>query len=192
MILEYGEGKMAELMQALTRTLDIDSALMQVYGLDQHGIDSAWRQELGLDPLPKPDDPRRRPLLENIPDATIAPVLMPTFAPRETAPDRSSGPVSAPAPAVEAQPAPTRTAPQVVELQPTAAPPPVLEQPTAVSQESAAPVVESPDGSAPEAAAGGCSPPGMQGGFVGEIAFLLLLGAPLGLTGIRRFNGRKQ
>ena len=195
MILEYGEGKMAELMQAITRTLDIDSALMQVYGLDQHGIDSAWRQELGLDPLPKPDEPLRRPLLENIPDATIAPILMPTFAPRETAPDTASDPMPASAPAVEAGPAPTRTAPQVVELQPTAvpvAPPPVLEQPTAVSQESAAPVVESPDGSAPEPAAGGCSPPGMQGGFVGEIAFLLLLGAPLGLTGIRRFNGRKQ
>ena len=72
---------MAELMQAITRTLDIDSALMQVYGLDQHGIDSAWRQELGLEPLPKPEDVgwSAGPCCENIPDATIAPILVPSF-----------------------------------------------------------------------------------------------------------------
>ena len=75
MVKEYGPEKMADLMQALTRTLDIDAALMQVYGLDQHGIDSAWRQEIGLELLPKPEGPvqSRRTLLENIPDATVAP-----------------------------------------------------------------------------------------------------------------------
>ena len=184
MVLEYGEGKMAELMQAITRTLDIDSALMQVYGLDQHGIDSAWRQELGLQPLPKPDGPRRRPLLENIPDATVAPILMPTFAPRETAPE--------PAPEVEARPAPTQ-APRVVEPRPSvapASPPAVAEQPSPAPPRTA-PVVEPAGGPAPEPAPGGCGPPAMQGGFAGEIALLLLLGAPLGMIGVRRLNGRR-
>ena len=184
MVLEYGEEKMAELMQAITRTLDIDSALMQVYGLDQHGIDSAWRQELGLQPLPKPDGPRRRPLLENIPDATVAPILMPTFAPRETAPE--------PAPEVEARPAPTQ-APRVVEPRPSvapASPPAVAEQPSPAPPRTA-PVVEPAGGPAPEPAPGGCGPPAMQGGFAGEIALLLLLGAPLGMIGVRRLNGRR-
>ena len=185
MVLEYGEEKMAELMQAITRTLDIDSALMQVYGLDQHGIDSAWRQELGLQPLPKPDGPRRRPLLENIPDATVAPILMPTFAPREAAPE--------PAPEVEARPAPTQAPPRVVESRPSvapASPPAVAEQPSPAPPR-AAPVVEPAGSPAPEPAPGGCGPPAMQGGFVGEIALLLLLGAPLGMIGIRRLNGRR-
>lgn len=189
MLLEFGEEKMAELMQAITRTLDIDSALMDVYGLDQHGIDSAWRQELGLEPLPKPDGPRRRPLLENIPDATIAPILVPNFSSQGAAP--ASAPE--PAPVVETQQDPTQAPPQAVQVQPEVAPtspPAVVQQATAVPQQRA-PVDENSGNAVPETAPGGCSPPAMQGGFVGEIALLLLLGAPLGLVGIRRRIGRK-
>jgi hypothetical protein len=186
MVLEYGEEKMAELMQALTRTLDIDSALEQVYGLDQHGIDSAWRQELGLEPLPKPEDSDgRRPLLENIPDATIAPVLVPTFPPRETGRE--------PAPVVKAPPEPTQppsnSAMRPVETptQPAAV---AMAEPTPLAPEGtrgASGLIETPgSGASPEPAPGGCGPPLAQGGFVGEVSLLLLLAAPLGLVLFRR------
>ncbi len=56
MIREYGEPRMAELFRALQRTPDIDRALLEVYGMDQFGLDSAWRESLGLDPLPSPEE----------------------------------------------------------------------------------------------------------------------------------------
>ena len=179
MVEEYGEEKMAELMKALKRTLDIDSALMAVYGLDQHGIDSAWREEIGLEPLPEPEAPSRRPLLENIPDATVAPILMPTFAPRQAEPAVVPDPAPAPTqpPAEVAVPAP---------VEPTAAPVESVVEPAIPETESAAPEPETPLEREPEAAEGGCGPPSVQGGFVGEISLLLLLGAPLGLALIRR------
>ena len=38
------------------QTQDIDAALMRVYGVDQHGMDTEWRLALGLDPLPSPEE----------------------------------------------------------------------------------------------------------------------------------------
>ena len=52
----YGQDRMAALFPVLQRTLSIDQALMEVYGMDQYGVDSAWRESLGLDPLPSPDE----------------------------------------------------------------------------------------------------------------------------------------
>lgn len=190
MVLEYGEDKMSELMQALKRTLDIDSALMAVYDLDQHGIDSAWREEIGLDPLPKPESPSRRPLLENIPDATVAPILMPTFGTKKAEPAVSSDPVPAPAqPLAESTNRPATESVAVPE--PTAVPQASVVEPVALESRPAAPEPETPMESAPEAADGGCGPPSVQGGFVGEIALLFLLGTPLGLVMVRRWGIRK-
>lgn len=56
MIDTYGEARMAALFPVLQRTLDIDQALLEVYGMDQFGIDTAWREALGLEPLPSPDE----------------------------------------------------------------------------------------------------------------------------------------
>ena len=56
MIGVYGPDRMAALFQVLQRTLNIDQALVEVYGMDQYGLDSAWRVSLGLDPLPSPED----------------------------------------------------------------------------------------------------------------------------------------
>ena len=179
MVQEYGEEKMAELMKALKRTLDIDSALMAVYGLDQHGIDSAWRQEVGLEPLPKPEAPSRRPLLENIPDATVAPILMPTFAPKQAQPAVSADPVPAPTQSLADSAKPP--APE-----PTAVPEASVVEPSASENVPAAPEPEAPLETAPEASSGGCGPPSVSGGFIGEIALLLVLGTPLGLIVIRR------
>ena len=56
MVQQWGEPRLSQLFSALRQTNDIDAALMQVYGVDQHGIDTAWRQSLGLDPLPAPEE----------------------------------------------------------------------------------------------------------------------------------------
>lgn len=56
MINTYGEERMASLFPVLRRTLDIDAALLEVYGMDQFGLDSAWREFLGLEPLPSPEE----------------------------------------------------------------------------------------------------------------------------------------
>ena len=56
LISNYGEDRMAALFPVLQRTLDIDQAMLEVYGIDQFGLDSAWRENLGLDPLPSPQE----------------------------------------------------------------------------------------------------------------------------------------
>ena len=48
----YGPERMAALFPALQRTFDIDLALQQVYGMDQHGLDTEWRLAIGIEPLP--------------------------------------------------------------------------------------------------------------------------------------------
>ena len=56
MVNQWGEDKISELFTSLRRSRDIDSSLLQVYGVDQYGLDSAWRSSLGLDPLPSPEE----------------------------------------------------------------------------------------------------------------------------------------
>ncbi len=56
MIDTWGIDRMAALFPVLQQTLDIDQALLEVYGLDQYGLDSAWRTFLGLETLPSPDE----------------------------------------------------------------------------------------------------------------------------------------
>ena len=56
MVRRWGEDKISELFTALRESRDIDSALMAVYGVDQYGMDTAWRKSLGLEPLPPPEE----------------------------------------------------------------------------------------------------------------------------------------
>ena len=56
MIDNDGEERMAALFPVLQRTMDIDKALLEVYGMDQFGLDTAWRITLGLEPLPSPGE----------------------------------------------------------------------------------------------------------------------------------------
>ena len=194
MVLEYGEEKMSELMQAIINTLDIDVALMEVYGLDQHGIDSAWREAIGLEPLPRPEAPNQRPELDlsRIPDATLAPILMPTFPPRETpAPQSASEPQATATPMAPVAAAPTAAAPVA------AAPTPELAavEPSAPATEPEGPAPASaPESGAvglPEPASGGCAPPA-AGATSGDLAMLLLLGAPLGLVAVGRRRAKQS
>lgn len=60
MVDRWGEDKISELFDVVRQTNDIDSALLRVYGVDQHGMDSAWRQSMGLDPLPPPEELQSR------------------------------------------------------------------------------------------------------------------------------------
>ena len=187
MVLEYGEEKMGELMKALARTFDIDAALEQVYGFDQWGLDAAWREEVGLDPLPRTEERGNSSAVPLEAQPTISPVLSPTFPPLE-----SSAPEPAAAETV-AQPPPqaTEVSPDSTRAEPTATSEPVAmaAQPTEQSPQSQqAPDAAAPEGEESPAAAGGCGGPGLQSGMVGELSLILLLGAPLGLVIFRRSN----
>ena len=184
LILNYGEAKMAELMQAITRTLDMDKALQQVYGMDQYELDSAWRQALGLEPLPRPQEttPTPRPTLA--PRPTPEPnISIPTFEP----PPRSHTPTAQPQATVAAEP----TAPKP---SPTAAPMASAAEPSAPdnnpSGAAPAPNASGAAGEGNEAGAGnapgGCGPPALQSGVVSEIALLALLLSPLAMLAARR------
>ena len=98
MISRYGEDSITELFATIRNTLDIDEALMQVYGVNQHGLDSQWRLALGLEPLPSPEELERQ--LEG--SQTAVP---------ETAPSPEPGAVqeSTPTPAPTAAPSPGPT-----------------------------------------------------------------------------------
>ena len=56
MIDRWGEHSIPRLFEVLRQTNDIDAALLTVYGLDQYGIDTAWRLSIGLEPLPSPEE----------------------------------------------------------------------------------------------------------------------------------------
>ena len=56
MVNRWGEERISRLFEVVRQTNDIDSALLRVYGVDQHGMDTAWRQSLGLEPLPSPEE----------------------------------------------------------------------------------------------------------------------------------------
>ena len=60
MVDRWGEDMISEVFDVVRQTNDIDSALLRVYGLDQHGMDSAWRMSMGLDPLPSPAELEER------------------------------------------------------------------------------------------------------------------------------------
>ena len=58
LINKYGKAKMAQLLDVFQRGSGYDEALKQVYGFDQDGLDSLWRQSLGITttlvPAPEP------------------------------------------------------------------------------------------------------------------------------------------
>ena len=88
----YGRDKMPLLMQAIRETRDIDQALLKVYGFNQHGLDSEWRLQIGLEPFPSPEElaqgraseptPTPTPKAEPAPSPTPAPEATPS--PEET------------------------------------------------------------------------------------------------------------
>jgi hypothetical protein len=100
MVTSYGDEKMADLLRALTRTFDIEAALEEVYGFNQHGLDTEWRISRGMEPLPAPEPrqvqrpptPTPRPAAQADPVPTAVPQMeeapSPTEAATEPAPDQ--------------------------------------------------------------------------------------------------------
>ena len=184
MIETYGTDKMADLLQAITSTLNIDAALMQVYGFDEYGLDSLWRQSLGLEVLPRPEPatPQQRS-----PSRTrIAPTPRPTLA-------LAANPAAPPAATATAAPQPTATPTPETDPTPTAAPT-LAPTPTAAFTPVPLPAATAtqpplPVNPPPPADAGGCNPAAAQGN-AGELALMLLLVSPaaLLLAGRRRFR----
>ena len=156
MVRRWGEEQITALFEALRNSRDIDTALLQVYGVDQHGMDSAWRRSLGLDPLPPPEQLRNR---EEAAESEAAPV-------EETTTDSTS-----PAASEEQQPQAEATqAPAATESE--------AEDTEAQPQATVAPQDEEPSGSSSPCSA---PPPGVS--TIG-LGMLGLLAAPLTLAGI--------
>ena len=53
----YGTKPMPIVFEQIQSTFDIDLALENAYGFDQHGLDSLWREHMGLIPLTDPNTP---------------------------------------------------------------------------------------------------------------------------------------
>ena len=86
MVRRWGEDKISELFEAVRQTNDIESALMRVYGVDQYGMDSAWRVALGLEPLPSPEE------LENSTTTSAMATLQPESDQAESADSSDEAP----------------------------------------------------------------------------------------------------
>ncbi len=189
LVSSYGEAKIADLMRAITKTLDIDKALMQVYNLDQYELDSAWRRSLGLEPLPRPAEPTPRPLPTATPFPDPTATAEPTLAlrPAEPTPTESTEPT----PTAE----PTPLALITAEATPT--PAVKVESPSAGTNLGAGAINSSdPDASAePEAetaSAGGCNAPIPPSDLGVEMGFLFLLASPVAmLATLRGFRRRR-
>ena len=187
LISTYGEAKMAELMQALTKTLDIDDALEQVYGFDQYGLDSAWRQSLGLEPLPPPQKATPRPRLAPTPTSIPA-------SPQETRP--SSEPIPAPGsmPSTESTPTggqesgPTQPSTPALLSEPGQAAAALNSEPASSGAVSSSSQTEP----GPGTATGGCSAPLTSNRAGSELAFLVFLFSPLAMLSALRAKGRKR
>ncbi|MDP3062173.1 MAG: peptidase MA family metallohydrolase [Chloroflexota bacterium] len=81
MIDSYGPDKMRQLMSELAGGAALNDALRKVYGLDEDGIDSAWRESVGLKPLPSEDKQAAAPTPTATPRPTPTPTPQPTPTP---------------------------------------------------------------------------------------------------------------
>lgn len=167
----YGESKVAELMEEIQRSLDIDEALETVYGFDQYGLDTEWRIANGLRPLPEPEE--RSTIRELLPTLTPSPTPPPTETPTPS-PTPTSQPTSTPEPTATPRPTPIATA---LPPSPTPSPQP---SPQASVREG-----DREEGNRPSSP--GCSGPhpGNSGAFNGDPAMLAILLAPLAMLTVR-------
>ncbi len=164
MVRRWGEDRIKALFEALRHSRDIDTALMRVYGVDQYGMDSAWRRSLGLEPLPSPEQLRSR---EEAAQSQAAPV------------DEEN--VEQDAATSESE----QEQPEAESTDPSAVNESEAEEAESQPQATVAPQEEEPGGSSSP-----CSAPPPGGSSVG-LGMLGLLAAPFTLAGIpflRRFR----
>ena len=178
----YGQEKIAELMRAIQETPNIDQALRQVYGFDQHGLDSEWREAIGLEPLPSPEEveARQAAAAEEAAEAEAAAA--------QATPEPAEEPAAETTPAVSgasgASAAPTP--------EPTATNPPPVGSLTAEATATAPPPAATPTPAAAEtgesSGGGGCNAaPGGDGRLSAGMLALVAMPLSLGfLAAIRR------
>lgn len=185
MIENYGAAPIADLMQALRRTLDIDAALLEVYGFDQYGLDALWRQSLGLPALPRPERPepaRPQATAQPRPTATPRPTLalaaFPVASPTNTPAPAAPTTVTVAEPAATDAPAATATPAAADTPMPTPTP-----RPLAVNR-TPSPPTEVP--ALPTAETGGGCNPAAAPAEGGELALMLLLVSPAAMLAAAR------
>ena len=164
MIARWGEHRIPELFNAIRQSQDIDTALLRVYGLDQHGMDTEWRLAMGLEPLPSPEE-----LESRMQDTGETAGAEEGTAAEETTPepDTSQAESTATEEATqEPQPAPQGSDPNLSTVTPTE---------------------ESEDG----ATAGGCSAPPGGSASIG-LGTLALMAGPLGLGALPFLRNRRE
>ena len=173
---EYGEAKIAELMQAIQSTFNIDQALQLVYGLDLLGLDNRWRTATGLEPWLLPDEPE----LAFPKSPTATPHPSPTPTPTPPPPTPTPAPTPAP-PTATPNPTPTGAAPAPTTPGPAPAsvPPTPASEPTRAAPEDAGQTIESSPG---------CNAPSSSSGVPGDLALLVILVAPFGMLAFRGFR----
>jgi hypothetical protein len=103
----HGQEKMTSLLVSLRDGLTIDEALMQTYGFDIDGLETAWRQAIGAQPLS--DSPEGQPTAQ--PTPTFVPTIIPVGGQISSALQATPTPV--PTSSFDEQPTPTpaRTGP---------------------------------------------------------------------------------
>ena len=158
LISTYGEAKVAELMQAIPNSFDIDQALESVYGFDQYGLDVEWRESVGLIPLSRPEERNLMVLPEPTATATAVPTPTPTPLPTPT-------PTSTPT---------ATTPPTAVPPSPTLVPPTSTPEPTVVDG-----IKDEGRGVGSPGCSGSLS--GGSGATGGDLAMIALLAGPLAM-----------
>ena len=96
LVSNYGESKIAELMEAIQSAFDIDQALERVYGFDQYGLDDEWRESVGLEALPRPETPEPRPTQTQAPTPTASSTPLPPTPTSAPTPTPTSPPTATP------------------------------------------------------------------------------------------------
>ena len=166
MVARWGEDRISRLFEVLRDTNDIDSALLMVYGVDQYGLDSAWRQAIGMEPLPSPEELESRLEEESADGAEES-------ATTED-PSSSSGPASAtaeePAPTPDGEPAAEQSEAADATLEPEPA---------------------QGDGDADTPSSSGCAAPPGGAGSIG-LGMLALMAGPLGLGALPFLRRREK
>ena len=173
MVRRWGEDRISELFDVIRQTQDIDAALMRVYGVDQYGMDTAWRQSLGLDPLPSPEELQSR-LQE--PEESAGPE-------GETATDAEPAPE-------EETPVPAASSSETGEQQEPTAEPGVAES----GETDATPETEPAQGAGDDEDSGtssGCSAPPNGTASLG-LGMLALMAGPLGLGALPFLRRRRK
>ena len=182
MIGKYGAGKMAELFETLRRTLDIDLALQEVYGLDQFGLDTDWRLFLGIEPLPSPEELEQR--LQN-----KEPTELEAEAETEAEPeDQTKAELEDQTKAVLEDQTKAELEDQTEGGSEREAASAAEPSPTATPASTPAASLDDVEPSSP----GGCSSPAQGGVAPTGVGSLLLLGAPLALLSFGFWRRRQE